>query len=440
MFLRQLCRLGKSNPPIPLERYISHFVTEIPLPPRGEIEIRVNIADSTLNISRPSYRSFPMVDVSFMPLLMSLSVKNIIKVFTCVLTEQKVVFVSSRLGLLVPVIEAVLSLLFPLSWTNPMIPIVPKSHIGIVSAPMSVLCGVHTSLFGRQRIALDFVCVNLDKDSVSYGDTELPDAGLKGVPMLQERARRKLETSLKKAVGVMHRDYNPCSADSCLIDMSFLFGQAKKIDSIPDAVFRRRKSDLDYMGTMFTHDLDDEDEDEKKNTKNKKKEDEDNVFSSFASQEWSSHTQQDLRLKVRVVFFDFMTQLLRGYRKHIKVRDAPQIFSTPTSSSSSSSRRKKVRRNTKLVYIDKRSFVRSSSYPELVGSLCDSQMFQHFLERLTPHKVDRRIQIFDKALKSNRSTNSTRLSSFPAFLSSSSSSSREKTSHPFTERNKVKRT
>ena len=101
VFLRQMCRLGKSNPFIHLERYVSHFVTEIPLPPRGEIEIRVDIADRTLNISRPSYRSYPMVDVSFMPLLMSLSLKNIIKVFTCVLTEQKVVFVSSRLGLLV---------------------------------------------------------------------------------------------------------------------------------------------------------------------------------------------------------------------------------------------------------------------------------------------------------------------------------------------------
>ena len=111
LFLRQMCRLGKSNPFIHLERYVSHFVTEIPLPPRGEIDIRVDIADCTLNISRPSHRSFPMVDVSFMPLLMSLSLKNIIKVFTCILTEQKVVFVSSRLGLLVPVIEAVRSVI-----------------------------------------------------------------------------------------------------------------------------------------------------------------------------------------------------------------------------------------------------------------------------------------------------------------------------------------
>ena len=78
-----------------------------------------------------------------------------------------------------------------------MIPIVPKPHIGIVSAPMSVLCGVHTSLFGRQRITPDFVCVNLNKNTVMYGGTELPDAGLKDMPMLQERVRRKVETNLK---------------------------------------------------------------------------------------------------------------------------------------------------------------------------------------------------------------------------------------------------
>ena len=124
---------------------------------------------------------------------------------------------------------------------------------------MSVLCGVHTSLFGRQRITPDFVCVNLDKNTVMYGGTELPDAGLKDMPMLQERVRRKVEANLKKAVGEMHRDFDPSSADSCLSEMNYLF-KRETIDSIPDTFFHRRNSDLDYTGTMFEHENEEENE------------------------------------------------------------------------------------------------------------------------------------------------------------------------------------
>ena len=256
--------------------------------------------------------------------------------------------------------------------------------------------------------------------------------------MLQERVRRKVESNLKKAVGELHRDFDPSSADSCLSEMNFLFGNAKRIDSIPDTFFHRRNSDLDYAGTMFRHENedeeneeDDEDAEEEENSSPK------NMFISFASQEWHSNTQRNLRLKVRNVFFNFMTQLLQGYTKYIKVRDAPQI-STPG--------RKKVRKNTRLVFIDKRSFVRSSSYPELIASLCDTQMFQHFLERLSS-ETDGRVQIFDETLKANQTTTSS-FSSFPAFLSSSSNSNsrsnrkrREKMlKYPFTEKMKVKST
>ena len=76
--------------------------------------------------------------------------------------------------------------------------------------------------------------------------------------MLQERVRRKVEANLKKAVGELHRDFDPSSADSCLSEMNYLFGNAKRIDSIPDTFFHRRNSDLDYTGTMFRHENEEE--------------------------------------------------------------------------------------------------------------------------------------------------------------------------------------
>ena len=110
-----------------------------------------------------------------------------------------------------------------------------------------------------------------------YGGTELPDAGLKDMPMLQSEMRRKVETNLKKAVGEMHRDVDPSSADLCLSEMNYLFGNAKRIDSIPDTFFHRRNSDLDYTGTMFRHENEEEeneDDDEDTEKRSKTAEDE----------------------------------------------------------------------------------------------------------------------------------------------------------------------
>ena len=45
-------------------------------------------------------------------------------------------------------------------------------------------------------------------------------------------------------------------------EMNYLFGNAKRIDSIPDTFFHRRNSDLDYTGTMFRHENEEEENEE----------------------------------------------------------------------------------------------------------------------------------------------------------------------------------
>ena len=112
--------------------------------------------DRTLNISRPSYRSFPWsTSRSCRCSCHSIEEYNQ-SVYMYINGAKRVRFES--FGLLVPVIEAVLGIV-SLVLTNPMIPIVPKPHIGIMSAPMSVLCGVHT-VYSDVSVYTRFVCVN----------------------------------------------------------------------------------------------------------------------------------------------------------------------------------------------------------------------------------------------------------------------------------------
>lgn len=48
---------------MPIERYIANFVSEIPLPPPGQIQVQLTLPDKTLIISRPPKNDFPLVDV-----------------------------------------------------------------------------------------------------------------------------------------------------------------------------------------------------------------------------------------------------------------------------------------------------------------------------------------------------------------------------------------
>ncbi|CAN0266561.1 unnamed protein product, partial [Ectocarpus fasciculatus] len=38
-FLQQIYRIGLSEAPLPIERYISNFVCEVPLPPQGQVRV-----------------------------------------------------------------------------------------------------------------------------------------------------------------------------------------------------------------------------------------------------------------------------------------------------------------------------------------------------------------------------------------------------------------
>lgn len=52
-FLVQLYRLSMSPVVTPLERIISNFVVEVPLPPPGQVRVRYDIGDQEIFFSRP---------------------------------------------------------------------------------------------------------------------------------------------------------------------------------------------------------------------------------------------------------------------------------------------------------------------------------------------------------------------------------------------------
>lgn len=128
--LQQLYRITFVEAPLPIERYISNIVSEVPLPPQGKIKVEFGFtADKIISIQRPGINKLPMANFSYRPLFASLSVGNIMVVLGCLMQECKVALMSQYFSILCPVAEALMSALFPFEWQG----------LYIVSCPLLLL-------------------------------------------------------------------------------------------------------------------------------------------------------------------------------------------------------------------------------------------------------------------------------------------------------------
>ena len=75
--------------PFPVERYVTNFTREVPLPPMGRVEVLAKFLPQlpSIRIRRPPPNELPMSGVYYQPLLSCLSFGNIMVVFGRLLTE-----------------------------------------------------------------------------------------------------------------------------------------------------------------------------------------------------------------------------------------------------------------------------------------------------------------------------------------------------------------
>jgi hypothetical protein len=124
-FLCHVYRLSLTPSLIPIERFICNFIDDVPVPPCGQVEVSYLVPgggtgeDSAFVFNRPpinepnAWSTLPM-----RALFECLSVTNILNVFSAVLVERTVVFISSQNHLLASAAETIISLMYPLQWYN----------------------------------------------------------------------------------------------------------------------------------------------------------------------------------------------------------------------------------------------------------------------------------------------------------------------------------
>lgn len=167
-FLDELIKIQNSESPLPLERYIANFVYDIPLASPGGGVVRWDCFGRTENcieMARSASNKLPLVNFSYEPLFRTLSVTNILVLWGILLDEGRVVLRSKHLSLLTPIVEALLSLLFPLTWQGMYIPLLPSNMMDALDAPVPFLVGVN----GKCPQPAGVVVCDLDDDVVHLG-------------------------------------------------------------------------------------------------------------------------------------------------------------------------------------------------------------------------------------------------------------------------------
>jgi hypothetical protein len=110
------------------------------------------------------------------------------------------------------VAEALSSFIFPLHWHHVYIPVLPRSCIEFISAPVPFIMGCDSSFLHGVSIPVDVIKVNLDNNMVGAASTRLPK--------LPERQYNRLREEILKLVRDRGAIRDP--TESSYFDLQFI--------------------------------------------------------------------------------------------------------------------------------------------------------------------------------------------------------------------------
>ncbi|XP_060111742.1 DENN domain-containing protein 4B [Heteronotia binoei] len=240
-FLTFLYRYSISGPHVlPLEAHISHFMHNVPFPSpqRPRILVQMSPYDNLL-LCQPVSSPLPLSGASFLTLLQTLGPENAVALLVAVLTEQKLLIHSLRPDVLTSVGEALVSMIFPLRWQCPYIPLCPLTLADVLCAPVPFIVGLHSSYFDLYDPPHDVICVDLDTNTIFQSE----ERKLLSPRSLPRKPCKVLLASLQSQFQQLDEMYNrpveEASLEFLLTDYDVIYGRRKQLELDIQAAFLR---------------------------------------------------------------------------------------------------------------------------------------------------------------------------------------------------------
>uniref|UniRef100_A0A7C9F2R3 UDENN domain-containing protein n=1 Tax=Opuntia streptacantha TaxID=393608 RepID=A0A7C9F2R3_OPUST len=164
----------------PLWDVIASMVSNVPLPTPGKDRVLFAIENCLLAVEAPPKDGLPHADISLQPLVQCLDVDNLIKLFTAVLLERRILLRSNKYSLLTLVSEAICHLIYPFRWQHVYIPLLFFSGVDYIDAPTPYMMGLHSgvdttglSMDGVVIVDLECNCITTSEEIPSIPEPEL---------------------------------------------------------------------------------------------------------------------------------------------------------------------------------------------------------------------------------------------------------------------------
>ncbi|WRX17805.1 cDENN domain - like 3 [Theobroma cacao] len=162
--------IGSSKP---LWDIIAYMVSKVPLPTPGKDRVLFAIDSCLLSVEAPPKDGLPHADISFQPLVQCLDVDNLIKFFTAVLLERRILLRSNKYSLLTLVSEAICHLIYPFRWQHVYIPLLFFSGVDYIDAPTPYMMGLHSGVDTSNLVMDGVVVVDLEFNQITTTE-EIP--------------------------------------------------------------------------------------------------------------------------------------------------------------------------------------------------------------------------------------------------------------------------
>ncbi|EXJ59441.1 uncharacterized protein A1O5_12066 [Cladophialophora psammophila CBS 110553] len=195
-------RVPASSPKVgmwqPLERYVAALCLEAPSPLSSKTQVQISIRELQLYAKKEAANELPgSRTTDLYPLFRALTIPNIILLLEYVLSESRIILLSTHVAMLQLVSKAILELIWPFEWTGIYIPVLPSRLVQALDAPCPYICGIDRNYEKYDLPDDDYVLVDLDKNELY--STAPP-------PFLPKQQRRKLMSLLYQAAP-LHQNF-----------------------------------------------------------------------------------------------------------------------------------------------------------------------------------------------------------------------------------------
>uniref|UniRef100_A0A5S6R4X7 UDENN domain-containing protein n=1 Tax=Trichuris muris TaxID=70415 RepID=A0A5S6R4X7_TRIMR len=201
-YLHRMCLSGRYA--LPLERYISFLMFEVPFPTFRRPRILLQLGDEKIFFDNPEDSPLPLSGANYFDFLRLLGPENCMYLMLLVLLEQKVLIHSLRPWYLTSVAEAICNLIFPFRWQCPYIPQCPLDLAGVLHAPLPFVAGVDSSYFELyQDPPRDVTCIDVDTNTISASEV---------------RQKYKLSLLPRRPAKILKQQLQPLFSQVCQVD------------------------------------------------------------------------------------------------------------------------------------------------------------------------------------------------------------------------------